>query len=109
MKTFRISADQIKPLAMNRGGCIASDMITVDGLNVGYMYREHPSNSMDSGWRFLSGHESQDYMNDSSKHSVYDVNTLANYDPDIIQFLDSATGSEFERVDNNAALTKVIS
>ena len=38
-------------------GCIATDRITVDGLPVGYMYREKPEEGdpferYDSGWRF---------------------------------------------------------
>ena len=96
-KSFRLRADQLRPIATNRGGCIASDRITVDGQAVGYMYRERPRNNLDSGWRFLAGDESEEYMADSGKHSVYDVNTIANYDPSIIPFLDSPEGSAFER------------
>jgi starvation-inducible DNA-binding protein len=33
-----LRGDQIRPLIPNRGGCIASDCITVDGRLVGYMY-----------------------------------------------------------------------
>jgi hypothetical protein len=98
-KKFALRADQITPLAPNRGGCIATDMITVDGRKVGYMYREEPDNDMDSGWRFMSGRESQKYMDDAANHEVYDVNTVANYDPDIIPFLDAPAGSAFERQD----------
>ena len=36
-KSFHLSADEIRPLAENRGACIATDMITVDGLKVGYI------------------------------------------------------------------------
>ncbi len=41
-------------------GCIATDRITVDGLPVGYMYREKPEEGnpfegYDSGWRFTAG------------------------------------------------------
>jgi hypothetical protein len=96
-KKFALRADQSKPLAENRGGCIASDMITVEGLKVGYMYRHEPHNDIDSGWVFLSGRESQAYMDNASNHAVYDVNTIANYDPDIIPFLDAPIGSAFER------------
>jgi hypothetical protein len=45
----------------------------------------------------LAGDESDEYMADLSKHTVYDVNTIANYDPSIIPFLDSPEGSAFER------------
>ena len=96
-KHFRLSADQIKPLAEGYGGCFATDMITVAGHRVNFMYREAPDNGMDSGWRFMSGLESDEYMNDAANHGVYDVNTIANYDPDIIPFLNAAIGSAFER------------
>lgn len=96
-RSFRLRADQIRPIATNRGGCIASDRITVDGEAVGYMYRERPHDDLDSGWRFLAGDESKEYMADSSKHTVYDVNTIANYDPSIIPFLDAPEGATFAR------------
>ena len=48
-------------------GCIATDRITVDGMPVGYMYREKPKEGAwfeeyDSGWRFTAGDESDEYM-----------------------------------------------
>jgi len=96
-KKFALRGDQIKPLAENRGGCIATDMITVEGLKVGYMYRHEPHNEMDSGWVFTAGRESQAYMDETDNHGVYDVNTIANYDPAIIPLLDAPEGSAFER------------
>jgi hypothetical protein len=72
-------------------------MITVDGRRVAFMYREPPDNDVDSGWRFMSGFESDDYMNDPANHGIYDVNTIANYDPDIVPFLHAPVGSAFER------------
>lgn len=96
-KKFAIRADEIKPLAKNRGGCFATDMITVEGGKVGYMYREEPRNDQDSGWVFTEGQESQAYMDDADNHGIYDVNTIANYDPDIIPLLDAPAGTAFER------------
>jgi hypothetical protein len=52
-KHFRLSAEQIKSLAVGYGSCLASDRITVDGSPVGFMYRESPDGSGDSGWRFF--------------------------------------------------------
>jgi len=69
---------------MRYGACVATDMITVEGHRVGFMYREKADDAVDSGWRFLSGHESQEYMDDAENHAVYDINTIANYDPEII-------------------------
>ena len=97
-KTYALDATQIKPgLAPNRGGCLATDDVTVRGLGVGFMYREEGANPLDSGWRFFSGRESQEYLDDPTKSGVYDVNTIANYAPDIIEWLDAPPGAAFER------------
>jgi hypothetical protein len=96
-KQFRISKDEIKPLAVGYGGCIATDKITIEGYPVRFMYREAPDNSVDSGWRFMSGYEDDAYMDNPANHSAYDVNTIANYDPSIIPFLDAPEGSVFEK------------
>ena len=53
-KRFKLSTADIKPLAPGRGGCIASDRITVDGRPVGYMYRSRPDDPADSGWCFAA-------------------------------------------------------
>lgn len=89
---------EIKSLVPNRGGCIATDRITVDGLLVDYMYRAEPINDMDSGWQFRSGTEDQEYLDNLDNSSVYDVNTIANYDPAIIPYLNYAFGTHLERV-----------
>lgn len=61
------------------------------------MYREAPDGELDSGWRFFSGEETQAYVDDPQNLSLYDVNTIANYDRDIIPLLDTPMGSAFER------------
>lgn len=67
----------------NGEGCIVSDRITKEGFKVGYMYREAPDeDNPDSGWRFLAGNEDEAYMNESSNHSVFSINTICNYDRD---------------------------
>jgi hypothetical protein len=106
-KKFKLKADQILDLAVGYGGCIASDMITVDGQPVGYMYKQAPQDGRDSGWRFLSGLESDEYMADASNHAVYDVNTIANYDPSIISFLDALVGSEFEKDELDGTFVRI--
>ena len=96
-KRFKLSASEIKPLVNGYGGCISSDMITVKGYPVRFMYRERPGNDIDSGWRFMSGFEDEQYMTNPDNHAVYDVNTIANYDPSIIPLLDAPVGSVFEK------------
>jgi hypothetical protein len=96
-KRFKLSASQIRPLVQGLGSCLASDQITVDGKRVGYMYREDPDNSLDSGWRFFSGEESQGFADNSENFALYDVNTIANYDPSILPFLGEPPGSAWSR------------
>ena len=96
-KRFHLSAAQIRDLARGHGRCFATDIITVDGQRVGYMYREEPSDGDDSGWRFFAGTEDEAYINDPKNLEIYDVNTIANYDPEVIPLLDAPPGTAFER------------
>jgi hypothetical protein len=64
------------------------------------MYRENPDNEIDSGWRFFSGLESQEYVDQSNNFSMYDINTIANYDDGIIKNLSATFGSAFGRAEN---------
>lgn len=89
----------IESLVPGLGGCIATDKITVDGLPVTYMYREEPDNDVDSGWRFMSGEEDQEYLDDPNNSGIYEVNTIANYDRAIIPYLHLPLGTELERAD----------
>jgi len=106
-KVFRKAAHEIKPLATGLGSCFASDRITVDGMTVGYMYRESPDGDIDSGWRFLAGDESDEYSADPSHFAIYDVNTIANYDPTIIALLENPPPCAFERDASSEQLVSV--
>lgn len=93
-KAFFLKPEDIKPLIESDLFCIATDRIMVDGCKVGYMMREQPqeNNPQDSGWVFFEGTEDRDYLDDSSHMGVYSLNTLANYDKDIIPHLDAPVG-----------------
>jgi len=111
-KKFGLQASEIRQLAPGRGACMATDMITVHGQRVGYMYRLAPDpNSagpnVDSGWVFLSGTESQAYLDEPNNIAIYDVNTIANYDPEIITLLDAPFGSAFARDGRQGRLVAV--
>jgi len=97
MKYFKIAGENIVRLIPPMGGAIATDKIVVEGMGVGYMYREAGFNDLDSGWRFFSGTEDQEYINEVSNRGIYDVNTIANYDPAIIPYLDMPIGTMLER------------
>ncbi len=97
MKEFKLKENEIKELTTVKGGCIASDRITVDGQKVGYMYRENPTNDADSGWSFFSGDENDEYTNNPDNFSILQLNTICNYDADIIPYLEKAVGSKLAR------------
>ena len=106
-KNFKIKAEDIRKIIPSMGGCIATDKITVEGLKVSYMYREESDFEADSGWRIFSGTETQDYVDNSSNTEIYDLNTIANYDPSIIPYLNSPFGTELERIPGTDKFNKI--
>jgi len=99
-KIFILSENEIQDIIKSIGYCYVSDKITVDGMNVGFMYREKPYDNDDSGWRFLSGTETEEYIDDNNNLMIFDVNTVANYDKAIIPYIKNKVGSELERIEN---------
>ena len=101
MNKFLIDKKDIKKLTEIKGGCLASNKITVDGQKVGYMYREIPSDQYpDTGWRFFAGDESEEYCNNPDNFNIFEINTICNYDPSIINYLDANYKTNFERQDD---------
>jgi len=70
-KRFKLSADQIVQLIPSMGFCCASDKILVEGELVNYFYREEPDEESDSGWRFFSGTETQEYTDDPNNTAMH--------------------------------------
>lgn len=97
-KKFAISKENIRPLVPAMGGSFATDRVMVEGKKIGYMYREVTNSPEDSGWRFFSGDEDQSYIYDLSHTGIYAVNTVANYDPDIIPYLNTPAPCAFEKL-----------
>ncbi len=107
-KKMAIPADKLRPLLKWDGpaGCIATDRIMIDGRPVGYMFREQPVPGLpDSGWRFFAGDETEEYMLNPENIGVYDLNTLCNYDREIMPYLTEPAGSTFYR-DKEGAFQK---
>ena len=96
-KKFKIKKEQLRDLINGMGSCIATDKITVEGVPVAYMYREEPDLEHDSGWRFFSGTENQEYVDNPENSMMYDVNTIANYDSSIIPYLQMEIGTDLSK------------
>ena len=106
-KNFKLKANELVELIRPMGGCFATDKIPVEGMKVGYMYREEPEDKWDSGWRFFSGTEDQEYVDNPENTMIYSVNTIANYDRAIIPYLDYPCGTSFERVEGTDNFEKI--
>lgn len=100
-KPYKLWAPELKlylPDWEGPNGCLATDHITVSGKKVGWCYREQPTEGYpDSGWRFFSGEESPEYTSDPKLSEVYDLNTICNYDPDILPLLTAPIGTAYAR------------
>jgi len=107
MKAFKIPKEEIKALIKDKGACLATDKITVEGLKVGFMYREQSDFEQDSGWRIFSNTETQDYIDNIDNTGVYMLNTIANYDPSIIPYLELPIGTELERKEGTDEFEKI--
>lgn len=82
-------------------GCVVSDRISVEGYEIGVMYRDFPiPGTADSGWVFLAGDEDATYMNTPGNTAAFPLRTVCDYDPDIIPFLDSDFETAFIRQEN---------
>jgi hypothetical protein len=69
--------------------------------------REAADNQFDSGWRFTSGYESDEYMDDPHNLAFYKVNTIANYGSEIVPYLEAPVGSAFERQNGTGPFVEV--
>ena len=102
-RDYHVKAEDVKSLLPDwkgADGCIATNRITVEGCKVGYCYREEPDGDWDSGWRFTTGDESDEYMDDPNNAGIYKLNTICNDDPDIIPLLNTPAPCAFERDEN---------
>ena len=97
-KIFKLKLEYGVRLVPSIGTCLATDKITVDGMQVGYMYRDYPHDEKDSGWRFIAGVEDEDYMNNAENLERFDVNAIANHDRAIIDYISLPVETRLKRV-----------
>lgn len=95
-----ISANQTPAALPNIGVysslCFVSKLVLEAGEPVTYMYRETPTNDDDSGWRFFSGQESQEYLDDPANILVCPVAFVAEHTTEVVPLLLNEPGAEFE-------------
>ena len=77
---------------------MATRKITQEGEPIDFMYRDEPEFEGDSGWRFLSGTESQAYADDPANWDISDLTTLSGKDKAIVPYMDHPVGTALGRV-----------
>ena len=78
-------------------GCISTKRVAVEKMQVGFCYRTKPAGEWDSGWRFMAGDESHEYMDKPENSGIYKLITIVSIDPDVLPLLKAPCGSAFER------------
>lgn len=68
---------------------------------IGFAYREEPDNETDSGWRFFSGSENQEYVDNPDNLLIRKLEEVINIDSSITEILDNGYGTAFEKRENN--------
>ena len=82
---------------MKVGYIIASAEVVDARKPIGYLYREAPDNSTDSGWRVFSGTEDQDFADNPANFAMYNASTIVAWHPDVAPLLAYEYPAAFER------------
>ncbi|WP_282081450.1 immunity protein Imm33 domain-containing protein [Aquimarina algiphila] len=86
--------------------CFATNKVLYENAPINYIYREEPMKEdeerdyVDTGWRILSGDESDEYMEDLENISLVSIGSVLSRDDSFIDLLDSEVGTSFERNEN---------
>ena len=94
---IQVSIDDPVPSKTDRylPRCLVTHRVLYEGAQVAYLYREDPDNDEDSGWRFMCGDESQEYLDDPGNISFVSLGAVLREDDRIVNLLDEPIGSSF--------------
>jgi len=78
--------------------CFITKDILINKKKIKFMYHERPDHESDSGWRFFSGDETQEYVDDSSNLTYISLlEVIQNIDNSIEKYLNYEKNIAFER------------
>lgn len=80
-------------------GCHATDRVTVDAAKLGYMCREEPALTGTAVGASPVVTKGMNTCAIQKKSAKFDLNSICDYDPDIIELLNLETGSALRRID----------
>ncbi|MBE1273730.1 DUF2185 domain-containing protein [Enterovibrio baiacu] len=78
------------------GYVIVNKELIDNGKSIGYFYREEPDSNEDSGWRFFTGEETQEFVDNADNFVLYSAPKLAALHPEILPFLSLKAPVELE-------------
>lgn len=81
--------------------CFVTHSILYEGRPIGYLYREEPDHEDDSGWRFMAGDETEEYMEDSNNLSYVSLGAVLCEDDSILPLLGREAGVAFVKDENS--------
>ena len=89
-------------VATNMSGhlCLASSLILNERpLPIRFFYKEAAQHANDTGFRFYSGYETDDFLQEDDAACVAPLDCLARLDPSIVSLVESSSvGSVWERL-----------
>jgi hypothetical protein len=86
---------------------LVTEMCFAKGELVRFLYREKPDREEDSGWRMFTGHETEEYNDDSKNIRIVNVGWMLDYDPSLLLPLKEGVGAVYERGVKNGDWKKV--
>ncbi len=92
-------------MTQSSGGAtaFASKRVAEEGRKVHFMYREDPRSPGDSGWKFFSGDEPQEYVDNPDNVGEYPLDSITDIDPSVAPLLHTPPPCAFERESDDAA------
>ena len=84
--------------------CIAANTVATGEFPVGFLYREAPAFENDSGWRFFSGDETDEYTDDTANFSVCALSDIIKFNPELAALLHHPAGSAWEAAEDGSFL-----
>lgn len=96
-------ADRLELLAV-----VSRQVIGPERHFIGFANRQAPMNKTDSGWAFLSGKESQEFLDDSSNSIALPLRQIIEIDPSLTGLLDQPADTYWERSDPGSAWREIV-
>ncbi len=72
---------------------VVSRQVSDEGEAVGFLYREEPAFEHDSGWRFFSGAESDEYADNPDHFVMMPLNKVTERYPELLPLMQYSEGA----------------